>query len=94
MTDTNSSAPRIPMRHLSVRIPWHDAGWGGTVCREPRKNASCLALNRIGATKDDDQEEKYAGESLHEIPAKEAPPCFTERVHFLCARPQRRIASN
>jgi len=26
---SQSSGPRIPIRHLSVRAPWHDAGWDG-----------------------------------------------------------------
>ncbi|UWR45360.1 AAA family ATPase [Phaeobacter inhibens] len=83
---------RIPTRHLSVRVPWHDAGWDGTVCRTPRENASCLALNRIGAGKDGDLEETYAGAFLDDIPVKDVPPCFAERVSFLSKRPQRRIA--
>ena len=80
------------MRHLSVRIPWHDAGWDGTVCRAPRQNASCLALNRIGATKNDAVEEEHAGATLDEIPPAESPPCFAERVNFLCPLPQQRLA--
>lgn len=92
MNRTNISKARIPTRHLSVRVPWHDAGWDGTVCRAPRENASCLALNRIGASKDSDLEESYAGEFLDEIPADDLPPCFAERVNFLSERPQRRIA--
>lgn len=92
MSDPTNSKPRIPLRHLSVRVPWHDAGWDGTVCREPRKNASCLALNRIGASKNDDLEENYAGQLLDDVPVKDVPPCFAERVNFLSPRPQRRIA--
>ena len=89
---TKNKSPRIPLRHLSVRVPWHDAGWDGTVCRSPRQNASCLALNRIGATKNDIVEESYAGRNLDEVPPADAPPCFAERVNFLCPRPQRRLA--
>jgi hypothetical protein len=58
----------------------------GTVCCQLRENASCLALNRIGATKNDLLEQNYAGELLHNIPPKEAPPCFAERVNFLSPR--------
>jgi hypothetical protein len=75
-----------------VRVPWHDASWDGTVCKFPRKNASCLALNRIGATKDDALEEKYAGKRLDEVPSRDAPPCFAERVNFLSPRAQQRQA--
>lgn len=86
------TGPRIPLRHLSVRVPWHDAGWDGTVCRAPRQNSSCLALNRIGATRNDAVETTYAGQRLNDVPFDNAPPCFAERVNFLSAKPQRRLA--
>ena len=73
---TDNKSPRIPLRHLSVRVPWHDAGWDGTVCRAPRLNSSCLALNRIGATRNDALEEAHAGERLDELAFDEVPPCF------------------
>jgi len=85
-------AARIPLQHLSIRVPWHDAGWDGTVCKMPRLNSSCLALNRIGSAKDDAKEEPYAGHRLDEVPAVDAPPCFAERVNFLSPKPQRRLA--
>src|SRR4051794_40859421 len=85
-------SPRIPLRHLSVRVPWHDAGWDGTVCRSPRQNSSCLALNRIGSSKNDAIEDRDAGQLLTDIPNQDVPPCFAERVNFLASRPQRRIA--
>jgi hypothetical protein len=86
--------PRIPLNHLSVRVPWHDAGWDGTVCRAPRQNSSCLALNRIGATKNENVEETYAGKPLTDVPDGEMPACFAERVNFLSAKPQRRLAKH
>src|SRR5260370_1611885 len=92
MASRENSGPRIPLRHLSVRVPWHDAGWDGTVCRAPRLNSSCLALNRIGATKNDSIEEGYAGQRLNDVPDADAPPCFAERVNFLSPNPQRRLA--
>ncbi len=92
MTRPEHSGPRIPLRHLSVRVPWHDAGWDGTVCRLPRQNSSCLALNRIGATKNDAIEERYAGQRLSDVPGADVPPCFAERVDFLSPKPQRRLA--
>ena len=27
----SESTVRIPLRHLSVRVPWHEAGWDGTI---------------------------------------------------------------
>ena len=29
-----------PLRHLSIRVPWHDNGWNGTVCRVPKHNGA------------------------------------------------------
>ena len=92
MKTETRTPPRIPLRHLSVRVPWHDAEWDGTVCRAPRLNSSCLALNRIGATRNDALEEARAGEHLDELALDEVPPCFPERVSFLSPRPQRRLA--
>jgi hypothetical protein len=92
MAASTTDTPRIPMRHLSVRVPWHDSGWNGTVCQFPRKNASCLVLNRIGATKDDVVDERHKGEQLDKIPPSEAPPCFSERVNFMSPRAQQRLA--
>jgi AAA domain len=84
--------PRLPRSHLSVRVPWHDAGWDGTFCRAPRQNSSCLALNRIAAAKNDEVEQHYTGQFLDSVPHHEAPPCFSERVSFLSGRPQHRLA--
>ena len=90
MSRSETGAVRIPLQHLSIRVPWHDTGWEGTVCRFPRENASCLALNRIGASKNDDLDDQYAGTRLDQVPPAEAPPCFAERVNFLSPRAQER----
>jgi len=87
-----TNTPRIPLRHLSVRVPWHDAGWDGTVCGAPRLNSSCLALNRIGASKDADIEHDYRTQPLSDVPPEHAPPCFSERVNFLSPKAQRRLS--
>ena len=44
-----TAAGAAPLRHLSIRVPWHDAGWAGTVCNDPTANTACLVLKRIGA---------------------------------------------
>jgi hypothetical protein len=35
-----------PLRHISIRVPWHDTGWDGQVCAAPRLNGACLKLKR------------------------------------------------
>ena len=49
-------ARQLPAMHVSVRVPWHDARWNGTVCANPRGNTSCLTLPRVADGRDDDFE--------------------------------------
>lgn len=35
---------RVPFQHVSLRVPWHDLAWRGTVCKDPRRDAACLVL--------------------------------------------------
>lgn len=73
----------IPTHHLSVRVPWHDAGWNGKVCCNPRENGSCMFLPRINQSKNPDQEENMAESWLHELAEEQLPPCIGEKVHFM-----------
>jgi hypothetical protein len=73
----------IPPRHLSVRVPWHDSGWNGSVCKKPRENGSCMFLGRIQDGKDFEQEESNAGIPLHELDQQALPPCVSEKVTFM-----------
>ena len=34
-------------QHISIRVPWHDNGWNGTVCKFPGENNACLRLKNI-----------------------------------------------
>ena len=42
-----------PLRHVSIRAPWHDTAWDGRVCANPGLNGSCLRLKRIAEERDD-----------------------------------------
>lgn len=75
---------KLPSKHLSVRVPWHDNCWNGTVCRNPRDNGSCLVLKNIQPKKDVDREEAIAGKSFIGLDESELPPCLKERVMFMC----------
>jgi hypothetical protein len=35
----------FPLRHISIRVPWHDSGWNGTVCADPAQNTACQLKN-------------------------------------------------
>ncbi len=73
------------VQHLSVRVPWHDAGWDGSVCRDPLGNSSCVLLTHIGKSREDVLEVENAGGALADLdPAKR--PCVAERATFLSPR--------
>lgn len=72
-----------PLKHLSVRVPWHDNGWCGTVCSNPRKNTACLKLKRIAEAKVDSVEEEVAGQSIENLTHQNWPCCIAERSTFM-----------
>lgn len=74
------------VQHLSVRVPWHDTGWDGSVCRDPRANSSCILLKNIGEKRDDLFEVASAGRPIAELEPSRIPPCVAERSTFLSAR--------
>ena len=72
-----------PVRHLSVRVPWHDNGWTGTVCVDPENNSACLKLPRIAENKNETAEAKVAGRHFKDLQPQAVPPCLVERVAFM-----------
>lgn len=76
------SSVNYQLKHLSIRVPWHDNGWNGCICNNPKENTSCLRLKRISTKKNEDLEE-YAGKSFDELEEKHYPPCVLERVNFM-----------
>jgi len=60
--------------HLSVRLAWHDTGWNGCICREPRLNSSCIVQEQIRDGRDDELERQHAGVHLADI-SDWLPPC-------------------
>ena len=76
-------ARSLPVQHLSIRVPWHDAGWTGTVCKKPASNTACRALRRIADAKDDTAEAADAGKSFTDLDPARLPPCVQERGGFV-----------
>ena len=71
-----------PVKHLTVRVAWHDNKWNGKVCNDPVNNIYCngyhsLLSERIRRRKNADLEQNYYGQKVEEI-QKEGytPPCF------------------
>jgi AAA domain/UvrD-like helicase C-terminal domain len=73
----------LPLHHISIRVPWHDAGWNGTVCQDPVANVECLRLRNIRDNKDDAGQAALAGKSWAELEDTQLPPCVRERAGFL-----------
>lgn len=69
---------RLSQRHITIRVPWHDAGWGGTVCKSPSANTSCLVLARIASGVRPDRDE-FAGRAFDSLEITELPSCIEER---------------
>ena len=84
----------LPLRHLSIRVPWHDAGWNGTVCANPINNASCLRLHNIHERRDDGVEVKLRNRRIDELEPSDQPPCVTERATFMADFPITRWAQH
>lgn len=72
------------VQHLSIRVPWHDHGWDGTICQDPALNIACLKLNGILEGKNEGAECEICGQCLegHE----EDIPCLSEGVAFMASR--------
>lgn len=67
--------------NVSIRVPWHDAVWDGTVCRDPSANCHCADYENILRGKDVGYERSVAGKHLRVL--HDLPPCADESVGFL-----------
>lgn len=87
MKITSTVTQRYPLRHISIRVPWHDNEWRGTVCDNPEQNGACLRLTRVANHRSDlsktNQCEVVKGKSIQDIPSKEWPCCISERAMFM-----------
>src|SRR5437588_524165 len=74
---------QLPAHHISIRVPWHDSGWEGTVCRDPIANVECTRLRNIREQKNDEAQALVAGERWDQLPDEQLPPCVRERAGFM-----------
>jgi DNA replication protein DnaC len=74
---------KYPTKHLSVRVPWHDNAWNGTICSKPSDNSACLTLKNCAQNRNDKQEDELSGKSISDLKAEQYPPCVSERATFM-----------
>lgn len=77
------NSPVYPLRHISIRVPWHDLGWNGTVCKVPKLNGACLKLDNIARNRNDNAEAAVAGQSIEHLEQRQWPCCVSERGTFM-----------
>lgn len=70
-------------KHLSVRVPWHDLGWNGTICQFPSANNACLALKNCALNRKDGIEDDNATKSIEHLEEELFPVCVGERATFM-----------
>jgi hypothetical protein len=56
--------------HLSIRVPWHDSKWDGTVCRDPERNCHCIEYENILLRKNLQLEISQSGQHYAELEVK------------------------
>jgi ATP-dependent exoDNAse (exonuclease V) alpha subunit len=76
------------VRHLSVRVPWHDRAWDGHICDDPLTNSACLALKLIAENRKDELEHDLRSQSLDDLSPGQLPPCIRASATFLSPNPQ------
>lgn len=81
--DLIEGARALPTQHITVRVPWHDQRWNGTLCKDPCANTSCMVLPRIGTGRNDAFEQTCRGQSLQGIEEESLPPCVDEHGTFM-----------
>lgn len=65
--------------HISARVAWHDSGWNGSICRNPKGNTYCTGqysypADTISEKRNTDWEQSNAGKPCKQL--DEIPPCI------------------
>lgn len=84
-------ARQLPAQHITVRVPWHDQAWNGTVCKDPCANTSCMVLPRVGTGKNENFEVTCASRSIEGFSEEELPPCVDEHGTFMASFPVHKL---
>lgn len=74
----------VRARHISIRVPWHDTSWNGTVCHDPEANCHCVQYENIARGKDVSVEITRKDMPFADFDRpSELPPCANESGGFL-----------
>ena len=65
-------------KHISIRLAWHDSGWNGCICRDPKANTYCVGQysfpgDQITRERDLGWEQPLAGRPCGNLDG--VPPC-------------------
>lgn len=80
MQQLNSTNFKMPVKHLTFRVAWHDNKWNGKICKDPLKNNYCsgnysLLSERIRKNKLENIENEISKRD-EEVNENYQPPCF------------------
>lgn len=78
------------MKHISIRVPWHDKKWNGHVCDCPTNNPFCMMLKNINKDKNCEKEEAVASKEWSTLSVDELPACKGENGGFMNEKPYKR----
>lgn len=78
------------MKHISIRVPWHDRKWNGHVCSSPSNNPFCMMLRNISEAKNSQKEESVAAKEWNVLSVDDLPACKGENGGFMNERPYKR----
>ena len=79
------------MKHISIRVAWHDKKWNGTVCKCPIQNTFCMQLKRIAEDKDADKENSVASKEWGKLNQNQMPVCIAEAGGFMNTNKYKRV---
>lgn len=79
------------MKHISIRVAWHDRKWDGTVCKCPIQNTFCMQLKRIADDKNSYKEDLVSGKEWGTLNPQEMPICIAEAGGFMNTQKYKRL---
>lgn len=71
------------MKHISIRVPWHDNNWNGHVCNCPSSNPFCMMLKNISSSKDCAKEDLVASIGWDKLRIDQLPACKGDNGAFM-----------